>query len=377
MSDNLAQTAIAASDHEADGDSHLDADELRRVQLLVFGKLEGAMTSAMIVLGDELGLYRALAASSTPPTIAELAGATGLHERWVREWAHNQSAAGVVGSDADGERLWLTPEAAAVLADDRSEAFGAGQFQQLAAYFQALGPLVQSFRTGAGHDYDSHGRAAAVGMERSFEPWHRRHLLADVLPALDGVVAALEAGAGIADVGCGAGGAVLQLAEAFPASTVVGYDTSRHALARAGERLAAAGLHNARFADPRTAPMPTDHSLRLVTMFDCLHDMTRPHEVADAVRQALGDDGTWLLVDIKARDTYAENVERNPMAAMMYAISVVTCLSSGLAEPGGAGLGTLGLSESRARQIAATAGFTRFRRLAVDHPINAFYEIRP
>jgi hypothetical protein len=158
---------------------------------------------------------------------------------------------------------------------------------------------------------------------------------------------------------------------------VTGYDTSRHALERAAERLGAAGLANARVADPRTEPLPADNHLRLVTTFDCLHDMTDPQGMAAGIRAALADDGTWLLVDIKARDTFAENAARNPMAPLMYGFSVLTCMASGLAEPGGAGLGTLGLPESKARELAAAAGFTRFRRLAIDHPVRAFYEIRP
>ena len=123
--------------------------------------------------------------------------------------------------------------------------------------------------------------------------------------------------------------------------------------------------------------MPTDGSADLVVTFDCLHDMTDPAGMVKAIRAALAEDGTWLLVDIKARETFAENVERNPMASLMYGISVLSCMSSALSEPGGAGLGTLGLSAAKAEQLARDAGFTRFRQLDIDHPINALYEIRP
>jgi hypothetical protein len=131
------------------------------------------------------------------------------------------------------------------------------------------------------------------------------------------------------------------------------------------------------FHDPRESPVPTDHAASLVLTLDCLHDMTDPASVVRSIREAIADDGTWLLVDIKALDTYAGNVERNPMAALMYGTSVLTCMSSALSEPGGAGLGTLGLSASRAEAMARDAGFTHFRSLDVDHPVNAFYEIRP
>jgi class 3 adenylate cyclase len=131
------------------------------------------------------------------------------------------------------------------------------------------------------------------------------------------------------------------------------------------------------FHDPRTQPLPDDGSLAFATTFDCLHDMTDPGAAARAIRLALADDGTWLVADIKAYDTFAENVEHNPMAALMYGTSVLSCMSSALSEPGGAGLGTLGMSERRAEEMARAAGFTRFRRLDVDSPVNAFYEIRP
>jgi hypothetical protein len=131
------------------------------------------------------------------------------------------------------------------------------------------------------------------------------------------------------------------------------------------------------FHDPRRSHPPSDGSVDLALTLDCIHDMTDPAAVIGSLRSALADDGTWLLVDIKARPTYAENVERNPMASMMYGISVLTCLSSSLSAPGGAGLGTLGLPPERAQALARDAGFTRFRRLDVDHPVNAFYEIRP
>jgi len=354
----------------------LDPDQLRAVQLLVFSKLEGAVTAGMIHLGDRLGLYEALAAADAPLTSAELAERAGLAERWVREWVHNQAAARIVTVDG-GERFSLTPEAAAVLADPGHDAFGMGWFHDLPQAVAALETLPESFRTGLGRNFDSRGREVAVAMERSFEPWNRAHLLSDVVPALDEVPAKLTEGGRAADVGCGAGGAVLLLAGAFPASHVAGYDISAHALARAAERLDVSGLGNASFHDARTDPLPSDHSLDLVTTFDCIHDMTDPQGMMEAIRASLRDDGSWLLVDVKALDTFADNAAANPMASLMYGISVISCMSSGLSEPGGAGLGTLGLPPSRAEAMAQAAGFTRFRKLPVDHAVNAFYEIRP
>jgi 2-polyprenyl-3-methyl-5-hydroxy-6-metoxy-1,4-benzoquinol methylase len=353
-----------------------DPDKVGLFSYLVFSKLEGAVTSAMVHLGDRLGLYRVLADAGTPLTTTELAGRLGLDERWVREWAYNQGAARIVELDED-ERLSLLPEAVAVLADPDHPAFGMGSFHHLPQTMAALEALPESFRTGLGLDYDHHGPDCAEGIARGFEPWMRANLVSSVLPALDGVEAKLRDGATVLDVGCGAGGVVLVLAEAFPQSRVVGYDISQHALDLAKDRRTAAGLTNVELLDPRDSPIPADGSADVVVTFDCLHDMTDPAGVVTAIRAALAEDGTWLLVDIKAHDTYAENARRNPMASLMYGISVMSCMSSALSEPGGAGLGTLGLSARRAEEMARAAGFTRFRQLDIDHPINALYEIRP
>jgi SAM-dependent methyltransferase len=353
-----------------------DKEALQRFSFLVFSKLEGAVTAGMIHLGDRLGLYRALAEADAPLTSTELAERAGLQERWVREWAYNQAAAHVIEAD-DEERFSLSPEARAVLASPDHEAFGMGMFHRLPQTMAALEAMPESFRTGLGHDYDSHGPEGAVGIERSFEPWNRAHLLPTVLPALDGVEAALARGAEVVDVGCGAGGAALAIGRAFPASRVRGYDISAFALARAEERRVAEGATNVSFHDPRRSPMPSDGSVALVTTFDCLHDMTDPAGMAEAIRAALSDDGTWLLVDIKAHDTFALNATKNPMASLMYGISVLSCMSSALSVPDGAGLGTLGLPPAKAEALATRAGYTRFRRLPVEHSVNAFYEIRP
>lgn len=361
---------------EPDVDAALDPAEVGRFSYLVFSKLEGAVTSAMIHLGDRLGLYRALAAASGSLSTAELAAATALDERWVREWAYNQGAAGVVQVD-DEERLSIDAVAAAVLATPVHPAFGMGSFHHLPQTMATLDRLPEAFRSGVGLAYDEHGPACAEGIARGFEPWMLANVVPAVLPALDGVVDRLEAGAHVIDVGCGAGGVALHLASAFPASTVTGYDISQHALDLARERQVTAAVANATFLDPRESPLPADGSADLVLTFDCIHDMTDPAGVIAAIRRALTDDGTWLLVDIKARETYAENVAENPMAPLMYGISVLSCMSSALSEPGGAGLGTLGLSALKAEELARAAGFTRFRRLDIDHPINAFYEIRP
>ena len=354
----------------------IDADALKMFSYQVFTKLEGAVTAGMIHLGDQLGLYATMKQADQPLTTAELADRASLAERWASEWAHNQAAAQLIVADSEG-RFSLTPEAAVVFATPDHPAYGMGMFHRLPQTMQALEGVRDSFRTGVGHDYDSHGPQGAVGIERSFEPWSNANLLPTVLPAVEGLVARLEAGARVVDIGCGAGSAVLLMAKAFPQSTFHGFDISQYALARAAQKLEDSGLHNAAFDDPRRSPMPLDGSVDFITTFDCIHDRTHPTEMMSTIRRAIAPDGVWLLVDIKALDTFEENARKNPMASLMYGISVLSCMSSALSEADGEGLGTLGLSENKAREMTEAAGFTRFRKLDIDHSVNAFYEVRP
>jgi 2-polyprenyl-3-methyl-5-hydroxy-6-metoxy-1,4-benzoquinol methylase len=252
-----------------------------------------------------------------------------------------------------------------------------GMFHRLPQTMAALNKMPESFRTGIGHDYDSHGPEGAVGIERSFEPWTNANLIDTVIPAINGISETLASGGTVADIGCGAGSAILLMGRNFPKSSFVGYDISQYALDRAADKLNASGLKNVSFQDPRNQPLPTNNSIDFITTFDCIHDMTHPAEMMHAIRAALKPTGTWLLVDIKAHDTFAMNAQKNPMASLMYGISVLSCMSSAMSSPGGAGLGTLGFSANTAEAMAKDAGFSHFARLDVDHSINAFYEIRP
>jgi len=355
-------------------DSAVDIERLKEFSKRVFGTMQGAVTAGMIHLGDRLGLYRALA--EAPATSAELAARTGLDERWLREWLRQQGAAGLLGFDAD-ERFSLAPEAVAVLADERHPAFGGGMFSQLPQTMAVLERLPEAFRSGLGLPYDAFGPEGARGVERGFAPWYRTFLVPVAIAGLEGVKEKLEHGAQVADVGCGGGIALIELAKAFPRSRFHGFELSRHALERAERNRAEAGIANAQFHGARGEALPVDGRFDLVLTLDCLHDMTRPGEVIAAIRRAIAPDGTWLIADIKARGSFAADVEKNPMAALMYGMSVMTCMSSALSEPGGAGLGTLGLPASLAEELTRSAGFTRFRPLDFGHPVNAFYEVRP
>jgi len=354
----------------------VDPDRLKAFSKQVFGALEGAMTSAMIHLGDRLGLYRVMADAAEPMTSAELAERSELHERWVREWLHAQGAAGVLDYVGEG-RFVLTPEAEVVLANEQHPAFGCGLFSSLPNTLSVLDQLPEAFRSGVGLDYDAFGSEGARGVERGFAPWYRALLVPMALPRIEGLVPALETGIRVADVGCGGGIALIEMAKAFPRSEFHGYDVSKFALERAEGNRKEAGVENVVFHDPREEPLPDDGSFAFVTTFDCLHDMTDPASVMRQIRGAIAPDGIWLIADIKAKDGYEANVEQNPMAALMLGTSVLTCMSSALSEPGGLGLGTLGFHEDLARRMTEEAGFRRFENLDLGHPVNAFYVVRP
>jgi 2-polyprenyl-3-methyl-5-hydroxy-6-metoxy-1,4-benzoquinol methylase len=353
----------------------IDPEKFKEYAKNVFGAFGGAMTSAMIYLGDRLGLYRELAESGAVSS-TELAARTGLAERWLREWLHQQGAAGVLEYRGDG-RFALAPEGVAVLADESHPAFGAGFFASLPQSLAVLERLPEAFRTGRGLPYDAQGAEGARGIERGLAPWFRALLVPVVIPRLGAVRETLTQGALVADVGCGAGQALLALARAFPRSEFHGYELSRHALDRAEENKREAAAPNVHFHDVAKEALPDDGRFGFVLTLDVLHDMTDPAGAMRAIRRAIGADGTWLVCEIKAHPSYEENVARNPMAPMMYGTSVLTCMSSALSEPGGAGLGTLGLHPELLRRMVQEAGFSRFETLDFGHPVNAFYSVRP
>jgi 2-polyprenyl-3-methyl-5-hydroxy-6-metoxy-1,4-benzoquinol methylase len=355
--------------------SEIDIEKAKKTAEHVFGMLGGALVSGMIHLGDRMGLYRALNGAGAI-TSEELAHKTGLHERWVREWLYGQAAANLI--DYKGEaRFELSPESALVLANENSPFFLAGGFCSLPQQMAVLNLLPESFKSGMGLTYDQLGPEVNRGVERLLAPWFRTQLVPSALPKLDGVVAKLQTGAKVADVGCGAGVALIEMAKAYPRSSFHGYDIAKLPLARASENAKEAGVKNIVFHDASGDPLPADASHDFITTFDCLHDMTRPDLVMRAIRKAIKPDGTWLIADIHGQPTFEQNLTDNPLAPLMYGFSVLCCMSSALSEPGGLGLGTLGFPEPVARKMTAEAGFTRFTPRDFENPINAYYEVRP
>ncbi len=353
----------------------LDPDRLKGFLFSVFSHMSGAATAGMIYLGDRLGLYKSMHGAGAM-TSDELASKSGLHERWVREWLRQQAAAHVIAYRGEG-RFELGPEAELVLANEDSPFFAAGVFSSLPAQFAVIERLPESFKSGVGLPYDAFGPEGAVGIERGFAPWFRTILVPLALPQLDGVVTKLERGAKVADIGCGTGVALIEMAKAYPQSQFHGYDISNHALHRATENAAQAGLSNVQFHNPTNDPLPPSGDFDFITTFDCLHDMTHPDRVMHAIRAAIAADGTWLIADINAKPSFEENLAGNPMVAMMYGFSVMSCMSSALSEPDGLGLGTLGFTAQVAQDMSSAAGFTRFKQHDFGNPVNAYYEVRP
>jgi 2-polyprenyl-3-methyl-5-hydroxy-6-metoxy-1,4-benzoquinol methylase len=351
----------------------LDTDAVKKYSFTVWTYKMGEQISLMIHLGDRLGLYHALRRAG-PLTSDQVAERAGLDERFVREWLLGQAAARLLERTEDG-RFELTDVGSAVLADeDDSLAFAVGAFRG-GTDPATVDALVDAFRTGRGVTYEQQGTAAAAGLARMTGPWSRLALNSVILPALDGVVDKLEAGATVIDVGCGAGVTATTLAEAFPASTCIGYDPSAIAVDMARQRAAAAGLDNVDFVNAPAADLPRDGRADLVICFDCLHDMPRPDVALEAIRASLADDGTLLIKDIRSTGDF-EKDRRNPLLALFYGFSVASCLQSACSEPDGMGLGTLGLYPERMQELVTAAGFGPPVRHEFDDAANLYYEAR-
>jgi 2-polyprenyl-3-methyl-5-hydroxy-6-metoxy-1,4-benzoquinol methylase len=337
-----------------------------------FGDIGAALTASMVVLGDRLGLYRAMAQRG-PVTPAELAGHTDTAERYVREWLNSQAAAGYVEYDSTTRRYTL-PEAQAVcLADDESPACMLGGFQGMTAAMRATPRIAEAFRNGGGLGWHEHDPDLFIGVERFFRPGYNAHLVAEWIPALEGVADKLARGARVADVGCGHGASTIIMAKAFPRSTFVGFDYHPASIERAGERSRQAGVANRTEFRVAAAKDYPGRGYDLVTCFDCLHDMGDPVGAARHVRESLAPDGTWMLVEPFAHDDVEANL--NPIGRVFYSVSTLVCTPASLSQEVGAALGAQA-GEGRLREVLRQAGFTRVRR-ATETPFNLVLEVRP
>jgi len=328
-----------------------------------------AISGLLLHLGDRLGLYKAMAGAG-PITSAVLARRTGTVERYVREWLGNQAAGGyVVYHPADGT-YELPAEQAMVVANEDSPVFLGGAFETIASCYADHDAFVDAFRTGAGIGWHAHDERLFSGVVRLFRPGYAAYLVEAWLPALDGVVDKLRAGASVADVGCGFGASAVIMAQAFEHSRFVGFDIHEPSITAARQAAAEAGVDGRATFDVATAKDFPGQAYDLVCLFDALHDMGDPVGAARHIRQALAPGGTLLVVEPNAGDALEQNL--NPVGRAYYGLSTVICTPGSLAQDVGLGLGAQA-GERRLSEVLRDAGFAHVRR-ATETPFNIILE---
>jgi 2-polyprenyl-3-methyl-5-hydroxy-6-metoxy-1,4-benzoquinol methylase len=331
-----------------------------------------AMNGALVMIGGQLGLWKALEGAG-PLTAAELAEKTGVTERYVREWAAAQAASGYLEYDEGSDTFTLPPEQAMAFADEDSPVYLLGGYHVISSAYKDRDAIAKRFKDGKGFGWHEHDPELFLGTEQFFRPGYRAHLVAEWIPALEGMDEKLQTGARVADIGCGHGISTILMAQAYPDSTFHGYDYHDASIERARQIAEAEGVSgNTEFEMASAKEFPGE-GYDLVCFFDCLHDMGDPVGALKHVREAIDDDGTVMLVEPFAADSLAENL--NPVGRVFYAASTLICTPSSLDQEVGLGLGAQA-GEQRLREVAEKAGFTRFRR-ATETPFNLVLEARP
>lgn len=340
----------------------------------IAGVITGGVTTAMMVVGDRLGLYAALARSG-PVTPAELADETGNDERYVREWLAQQAAIGFVDHDPTDRTFTLPAEHAAVLATDDSPASMIGAAQLATGMHRRIDEVVAAFRTGDGIAWADQDHTVFENTERFFRVSYRNSLLSEWIPAVSGLHEKLSAGAYVADVGCGRGAPLILMAEAYPASRFVGFDLHEPSIILARKRAAEAGVSDrVTFDVAHSQGYPLDR-YDLITFFDAFHDLGDPLAAARYARSALDEHGTLMLVEPRAGDDLASTIATVPVAALSLAVSTFVCVPNSLSQPGHAALGA-GAGERKLSEVLTQAGLTAVRR-AAESPFNIVLEARP
>ncbi len=349
-------------------------DQTKLDQLVgrMLGDMGAALTASLVLVGDKLGLYKGMA-DGQPVTSAELAARTKTSERYVREWLAAQAASGYIDYDKASGAYALSPEQAAVFADENGPAFLAGFFDIVAAAFHDEPKISEAFRSGKGIGWHEHHGCLFRGTERFFRTSYSHHLVGEWLPALDGMTARLERGASVADVGCGHGASTVVMAQAFPKSRFFGFDYHGPSIDRARENARAAGVADRVSFEVAPAKEFPGRGYDLVTFFDCLHDMGDPVGAARHVRSTLGDTGMWMIVEPFAHDRLEDNL--NPVGRVYYAASTMICTPASLSQEVGLGLGAQA-GEARLRDVIMSGGFGQVRRAAAT-PFNLVLEARP
>lgn len=334
--------------------------------------LGAVLHAATVLVGDRLGLYRAMG-DGQPVTPAELAQRTGCDERYLTEWLATQAASGYAKYDANSRRFRLTPEQALALTSEENPLFAPGGLQVAASTIKDVDLLAEAIRTGRGVEWGEHHPDLLVGTDRFFKPNYIVNLLDEWLPALEEVVDKLDAGARVADVGCGHGASTILMAREYPNTSLVGFDYHGPSIDAARAAASAAGVGNRCHFEVAPAKDYPGTGYDLVTFFDCLHDMGDPVGAAAHVRESLVEDGTWMIVEPNAGDRLEENL--NPVGRIFYAASTLICLPVSRSQEVDLALGAQA-GQARIHDVVSRGGFTRFRRVA-ETPFNLVFEARP
>jgi 2-polyprenyl-3-methyl-5-hydroxy-6-metoxy-1,4-benzoquinol methylase len=350
----------------------VDTAKLQSFMGKMVGDMSAAISGALVLIGDKLGLYKTLAEGGAA-TPAELAQRTGTAERYVRESLAAQAASGYVDYDPASGRFSMTPEQAMALAHESSPVYVAGAFELIASAYLDEPKVTAAFRSGQGVGWHEHHECLFRGVERFFRSGYSASLVQEWIPALDGVTEKLTRGAKVADVGCGHGASTILMAKAFPNSRFIGFDYHEPSIQQARAAAKSADVaQSTRFEVAKAKNFP-GRDYDLIACFDCLHDMGDPKGAAAHIRQALKPDGTFMLVEPFAHDHLEDNL--NPVGRMYYAASTMICTPNSLSQEVGLGLGAQA-GEARLREVVTSAGFGRMRR-ATETPFNLILEARP
>jgi SAM-dependent methyltransferase len=350
----------------------IDEAKLGAFMERALGDAAGLMASTLAALGDRLGLFESLA--DGPAASDELAAAAAVNERYAREWLRGMRAAGYVELERETGRYTMAPEQAQVLANEGGPAFLGGAFQLIFGYLHTIDRLTEAFRSGGGVPQSAYPADTWQGMGRFSRSFYDNLLVQRWVPMVPGVVQRLEHGARWADVGCGAGLAMIRLAEAFPASTFVGYDNFEGQLELARRAADDAGVSDRVRFELHDAAMGLPETYDVISTFDVVHDATDPTALVSAIRRALDRDGTYVMLEMNSADDPDENT--GPLATLLYGVSVLYCMTTSLAH-GGEGLGTCGLPEVRVRELCRRAGFGSIERIDLRDPLNSLYVVEP
>jgi len=353
-------------------EGNMDEAKLHQFVGQMLNDLGGAVSVALVRMGDALGLYKSLHQKG-PMTVKELAAEVGVNKRYLREWASHHAASNYLSYDPATQKFTLPPEQAMVFAIDDSPVNMIGAFDSMVAFTGNQDKVQPAFKHGGGVAWGDQSTCLFCAVARFFRPGYQNHLVSEWLPALEGVAAKLERGARVADVGCGHGISTMLMAKAFPNSEFIGYDFHPSSIEAAKAHAAENGISSNTEFEVATAKDYPGKNFDLVAFFDCLHDMGDPAGAAAHVRQSLKPDGSWMIVEPMAGDRLEDNL--NPIGRLYYGASTMVCVPTSLAQEVGAALGAQA-GEAKLREVISAGGFSNVRR-ATETPFNMILEARP